>query len=380
MMIKTICFHQDVAGFSLTDFAVQQIPELRNGIIVRMPNHLGDAVMALPALASLRTVLPEFCGLFVITPEHLAPLYRALKIVDALVTLKRPHRFFTAGERKEIRKLRPGAAVLFNNSFRDVLSLKFAGVKYLYGTAARCRSILLDGSFTFPPTPRNGKSASHQALRYLSIAKALGGTMPEPFMPELFPPVPPDELPGKVKDLFRHPLLLTIAPGAAYGAAKCWPWQYFAAVAGYWIRRGGIVALTGSSKDFNTCKKIQQQLPEKKCFNLAGKTGLHELMHLFRFSAFTITNDSGAMHLAAALRVPGMTVFGPTDHGDTGPVSPDWLLVTANAACAPCRRRVCPGKDAVCMKKITPLQVIRIVKRTAKELNLPFGRYFRRQS
>ncbi len=372
-MIKTMTFRQDIAAQIPPVLPGCRIPEFRNGLIVRMPNHLGDAVMALPALSALKKILPEYCGLFVITPENLAPLYRALTIVDAIVTLKQPHRFFSADELKNIHRLRPGAALLLNHSFRDVLSLKLAGVKYLYGTAIRCRGMFLDGKF--PALPH---SESHQALRYLSIALALGGAIPQPFMPELVLPVPPDELPGRIKDLFPHPLLLTIAPGAGCGTAKRWPEKYFAAVAKYWIRRGGIVALTGSNQDFDICQNIQQELPENKCFNLCDKTELHELMQILRFSAFTLANDSGTMHLAAALDSPGLAVFGPTDCKDTGPLSPDWTIVRRDEKCAPCCQRKCPANNAVCMKKITPLQLIRIVRKSAKELNLPLEKYFHR--
>ncbi len=377
-MTKTVFFRQDVSTLTPESFSRYQIPEFRNGIIVRMPNHLGDAIMALPALSSLKTILPAHCGLFVITPKKLAPLYRALEIVDAIVPLKRPHRFFTASERREIRQLRPGAAVLFNHSFRDVLSLKLAGIKYLYGESSRCRGFLLDGKIPFRRHPGSGRSGSHQATRYLSLALALGGRMPDPFIPELHPPVPPDELPGEIKDLFRHPLLLAIAPGAASRNSKCWPGEYFAAVAGYWIRRGGIVVLTGSENDHEVCARIMETLPGNKCFNLCGRTGLHELMQIFRFSAFTLANDSGAMHLAAALRAPGMSVFGPTDWADTSPLSPDWLLLCRNEKCSPCRRKKCPRQDVACMKKITPLQFIRILKNRTEELNLPLGKYFHR--
>ena len=357
-------------------FSPRRVPEFRNGIIVRMPNHLGDAIMALPALMSLRTILPEHCGLFVIAPASAASLYRAVPEVDAVVILKHPHHFYSAAERREIRQLRPGAAVLFNHSFRDAVSLRLAGVKSLYGEPTRCRGWLLTAGFPFPR--EKGRASSHQAMRYLAIAEALGGKRPASLTPRLVPPCPADELPDAIRDLLRHPLLLTLAPGAAYGAAKRWPQEYFAAVGKYWIRRGGIIALVGSPNECGICAAVAAGMPRRKCFNLCGRTELPELMQLFRFSALALTNDSGLMHLAAALDKVGLTVFGPTDPGDTGPLSTKWKILYSGEPCSPCLRRVCPKGSAVCMKTITPAQVIRALVKTARELRLPLGKYFRR--
>jgi len=352
-------------------FDAVSVPQWRNGLAVRMPNHLGDAVMALPALAALHSALPGNCGLFVITPASNAQLYRALPFVDTVIALEKPHKFWSKKERLQVKRLRPGAAVLFNHSLRDAVCLKLAGVPYLYGEPTRNRGILLAGKFPFPAKKRGEYSPTHQAMRYLAIAEALGGKVPEPFMPEFQIPCGADEVTEKVSGLFYHPLLLTIAPGAAYGAAKRWPHEYYAKVAEFWIRHGGIVALCGSPSENSICEEIAEVLPENKAFNLCGKTDLFSLMHLFRFSAFAITNDSGLMHLASALRCPGLTVFGPTDLYDTGPVSNDWLMLHERETCAPCLRRVCPKKNPVCTLKITPAMVIRTLKKEAARRALP---------
>ena len=379
MTQKSGVFVQDVSQFTPdVHFNTHQIKEFHNGVIVRMPNHLGDAIMALPALAALKTALPEFCGLFVIAPASAAGLYRSVPLVDAVIRLEHPHHFYSADERRAIRKLRPGAAVLFNHSVRDAISLKLAGVPQIFGEPTRMRSLLLSGKFPFPPLKRGQNSPSHQAMRYLAIAEALGGKRQSPLMPRLRIPCPPDELPEYIRCLFHHPLVLTIAPGAAYGAAKRWPHESFATVANYWIRRGGIVVLVGSAVECGICASICSDLPEGKCFNLCGRTELHDLMQIFRFSAFIITNDSGLMHLAAVLDRPGLTLFGPTDPHDTGPLSTRWCLLYQKEPCSPCLRRECPKGNAVCMKKITPAQVIRIVRDEARELHLPLGRYAHR--
>jgi len=376
-------------------YVIRQTPELpgipvpfekippgnfRNGVIVRMPNHLGDAVMALPALAALKQIIPANCGLFVITPAGISQLYRALPFVDDIVPLARPHKFWSRGEIRMVKRLRRGVAVLFNHSIRDAVCLKLARIPELYGEPTRNRGFLLKGKFPFPPKEKGQYSSSHQAMRYLAIAEALGGKAIDSFMPEFTIPCAPGELTGVTPAVFYHPLVLTLAPGAAYGAAKRWPHEYYAKVGAWWIRHGGICFLCGSKAEADICEKIQKQLPGKRCFNLAGKTDLFSLMYIFRFSRFAITNDSGLMHLAAALKCPGLTVFGPTDLFDTGPVSSQWLMLHEREKCAPCLKRVCPYNHPVCTLKMTPTMVIRTLKEEAARLHIPLEKWQRNDS
>ena len=367
-MIKHVIRQHLNLAEPVCSFKPVEIKEFRNGIVVRMPNHLGDAVMALPALAALKTILPDKCGLFVVAPANTLQLYLTLPFVNEVVALAKPHCFWSPYERKLIKGLRAGAAVLFNHSFRDALCFKLCGVPALYGEPTRNRGWLLKGKFPFEKKVRGEYSSSHQTMRYLAIAKALGGVVPDNLMPEVKMPSNPDELAGPASALFYHPLLLTLAPGAAYGAAKRWPHEYYAKVAEYWIRKGGIVALTGSAGESSICEEIKKNLPQDKIFNLCGKTDLFNLMYLFKYNKFAITNDSGLMHLASLVKSPGLTVFGPTDLYDTGPVSDKWLMLHDREKCAPCLRRVCPKGNPVCTKKITPAMVIRVMRKELASL------------
>ncbi|MDR0932351.1 MAG: hypothetical protein LBM70_04950, partial [Victivallales bacterium] len=192
----------------------------RNGMVVRMPNHLGDAVMALPALGQLRKIIPPHCALFCIAPEGQRAFYHALPIVDGTIGLDKIHHSWSWDEFLALKRQRLGVGVLFNNSLRDAISMRVAGVRNLYGAKARARSILLRRAFAFPPRPARQAANIHHANRYLAIAKALGaphwdGTLPQ-F--KLTPGV--DELSPEIAALCEHPKLLTVASGAAYGAAK----------------------------------------------------------------------------------------------------------------------------------------------------------------
>ena len=351
-------------------FPVEAIPNeaFRNGIVVRMPNHLGDAVMALPALRSLRSILPPYCALYVITPAALRQLYPAIEGVDGVVVLEKPHRLWNFETLNDLRMLRLGVGVLFNNSFRDALMMRLAGVKHLYGAAKRGRSLLLTRAFDFPPRRDRELARAHLAKRYLAITAALGAVPPEPLMPKI-------DLANLLLDptdlccaLSRHPLHLVLAAGAAYGAAKRWPEENFRTVAAYWIRHGGVVSVVGAAAERETGDAVLAGLPPEKCFNLCGKTTLNKLMVLLKNAALCVANDSGVMHLAAALGTPGVAVFGPTDPAATAPVTDKWLLLYRRIECAPCFRRECP--DNRCIRAITPRQALEAVRRQCRRFSL----------
>jgi heptosyltransferase-2 len=331
-----------------------------NGLVVRMPNHLGDAVMALPALRALKALLPATCGLYVITPKALRQLYAVLECVDGVVCFKSPHSWWSFRNIRDIHALRMGAAVLFNNSLRDTISLRLAGLPRVYGAAKRGRSILLTRSFRFPERRSRELAGAHQAKRCLAIAAALGAEVENPRMPEFDLSQMLVPLTGTLCALARHPLHLILAAGAAYGEAKRWPEENFRTVARYWLRHGGVVSVVGSAAEREVGDAVLADLPCERCCNLCGVTTLNSLMVLLKNAALCVANDSGVMHLAAALGTPGVAVFGPTDPAATAPVSDKWLLLYKKLPCGPCFKRVCP--DNRCIRAITPALALRAVR------------------
>lgn len=349
-----------------TDFPSPQFPVTplddavwRNGMLVRMPNHLGDAVMALPALKQLRTIVPEGCGLYVLAPENQAYLYRNLSVVDGMILLSKCHSAWDKESFNKVRKMHFGAGILFNNSLRDTILMRLAGIRKLYGAAARGRSFLMARSFRFPPRPKGRMTEIHQSNKLLAMVTALGAAPWDGKMPEFSNEPPFDELAAPIANLCAHPKLLTLASGAAYGAAKRWPAENFRKVADYWVRTGGVVAVLGSPSEAAIGDEVLAGIDPDKAFNLSGKTNLGDVMQLLRASVMTVANDSGIMHLAAGMGTPGIAVFGPTDYTATGPVSTKWRLMYDKVDCSPCFARVCPKKplcDGICA--ITPDMVI----------------------
>ena len=356
----------EVLRFAMNDPAAYGLPEYRipagawrNGLVVRMPNHLGDAVMALPALAALRKILPKYCGLFVVAPESFRPFYSELPMVDSFTGLEKPHANWSLYEILKVRQLMAGAGVFFNNSPRDVIAMRLAGVRYLYGTGVRFRSLLLTGSFKFNPQQVPGRRAGeHLSARYLAMAMALGAPPWDGSLPEFRFLRKGDEFEARLSVVSEHPAMLLLGPGAAYGEAKCYGARNYNRIARWWIEKGGIVAVAGSSAEAPTGQEVCAGLPANRCFDFCGRTGLRELLMLVRFSRFMVCNDSGIMHLGAAVGRPGIALFGSTDPTATGPISPAWQCFSAGVECAPCFRHVCPAGGKRCMEELKVESVI----------------------
>jgi heptosyltransferase II len=305
--------------------------------VVRSPNWLGDAVMALPAVRNLKTMLVDD-QLTVAAPEKLAALWQKCPFVDSVIALEKPKNLQAV-----VRQLRAGkfsSAVLLPNSLRAAVEAWRAGIPQRLGYALDGRSLLL----THPiPAPARNPARLHQRFYYLDLVTALGG--------------PSDaSLPKLRKDPTLvtgwRGLVLAICPGAEYGPAKRWPVENFVAVARHFIAtRKAKVILLGAAVDVPVAEEFVRLLPEVD--NRVGKTSLAEFMAALVSARFVLCNDSGAMHVASALGVPTLAVFGSTEPQLTGPMGGRSRVLRHHVPCSPCFLRECPI-DFACMKSITP--------------------------
>ena len=362
----------EILRFTLNDPAEYKLPSAvpdprkwRNGLVVRMPNHLGDAVMALPALCSLSRLVPENCGLFVVAPDMFRQFYAELPAVSFFVGLRKAHANWSFSEIREVKRLRAGVAVLFNNSPRDASAMRLARVPQVYGAAARGRSFLLTKAFKLKRQQIPGvRAQEHLCSRYLAIAMALGGAPWDGVsLPEFRFARRGDESKQKIWSWCEHPEMLLLGPGAAYGDAKCYGSDRYNALARWWIDRGGVVVVAGGKNEVETGNEVCAGLSPEKCVNMCGATDLQELMMLIRFSRFMVCNDSGIMHLGAALGKSGIAVFGSTDPTATGPISPAWRCISERTECAPCFEHVCPFGHKKCMESVCAEAVIEEMKK-----------------
>ncbi|NLF17923.1 MAG: lipopolysaccharide heptosyltransferase II [Lentisphaerae bacterium] len=326
----------------------------RNGLLVRATNWLGDALMTLPAVYRLSQRVPDPCGVFVMCPAGLAPLWAAVPWVSQVIPMAGSR--CGAAERRVLRRLRPGVAVVLPNSFGSAWDVWRSGAPTRLGRAGRGRGWLL--THRLPEWPRRREAAGcHQLSHYLDLAAVLGPVEASAAAPPLRVADAAAVARAQGVDDAAGPWL-AVAPGAAYGPAKQWPVERFTAVARWWQSRGGRVVVVGAAKERAAGAAIAAALPE--VLDLTGRTDLRQLMAVLAVSGLVVANDSGAMHLGAALGCRGVAIFGSTDPVATGPIGGQWVVLADQPAdCAPCLQRTCPRANDpyACLRSVQPEDV-----------------------
>lgn len=332
-------------------------------ILIRATNWIGDAVMCIPALAEIRRRFPD-ARITLLARPWVAGLYDNSLVDDIIAyNLARGHKDVRAKWRlaKELQKLNFDCAILLPNSFDAAALIWAARIPTRIGYARDGRGLLLTDPIT-PPKP--GEIPEHQRYYYLELLRRAG-------LIERVQEVEAIRLPG-IPQLAQHGRNLLrkldlnddwigVSPGAAYGTAKRWLPERFAEAAVSLARQTQTsVALFGSADERDLCEQIKVQIEQGnvKAHNFAGKTQLDEFIAIAATCTAFLTNDSGAMHIASALGVPTVTVFGATDHIATGPTGPLARIVREPFDCAPCLLRECPI-DHRCMKAVDAPRVVK---------------------
>ena len=323
-------------------------------ILVRAPNWLGDAIMGLPFLENLRYIYPK-SHIGVWCKPHLRPLFKAYSKINQVITY--PNSVFSL--LTSCLKLRYfSACILLPNSFSSALSAFFTRIPQRIGYATDGRNLLL--TQRYPPPDQE---ALHQIDYYLRLLKCMGHKVKH-CVPTL------NTLPEGEEEQKRLRLkygwqrdYIVFAPGAAYGSAKCWPPAYFAELAKKIKKTGQDVLILGNQKDNSIARKILGYLGDNKkgIYNLTGLTSLAGAMSIVKKSILVVTNDSGLMHLTAALRHSQIALFGPTNPKRTAPYGETTKIIYHQVPCAPCKYRQCP-KDHICMRQITVEEVFKIIE------------------
>ena len=163
-----------------------------------------------------------------------------------------------------------------------------------------------------------------------------------------------------IKNLSKEKPLLILCPGAAYGPAKCWPAEYFAEIARYKKSKNWQIVLLGSQSDKSIGLKIQN-LSKNACIDLIGKTSLLEALSVLSSATLVISNDSGLMHLTAALGRPLIALYGSSSPEFTPPLSIKAKIIYLKISCSPCFKRICPLVHLNCLKKLTPQIVLNTI-------------------
>ena len=322
-------------------------------LVLRMPNWLGDAVMALPAAAAVRAAFPD-TAIAIAAPASVAPLFEENTPArqDQLISIARREH-----EAADVRVGSFDAALLLPNSFRSAWVARQAGIGERWGYAAGLRGFLLTRAVKRPV------ERFHQSAYYLALVRSLGLPAADK-MPSVT--VRPETLRSAhellaSRGLHADDLLVGFAPGAAYGHAKRWPTARVAELVTRVSReRGATSVLVGVAGDRDAGREIESLLPpDARLVNLIGRTDLRQLAGVLARCRAFVSNDSGAMHLAAAIGVPVAAIFGPTDDRVTSPLGNTDVLIH-QVFCRPCMLRDCPI-DHRCMKGITVEQVFAAV-------------------
>lgn len=323
--------------------------------LVVAPSWIGDMVAAQPMLARLRDRDPD-CIVDVLAPSWVAPVVRRMPQVRQVIPNPFGHGELALAARRrlgrELRSTGYDEAIVLPNSWKSALVPFFAGIPRRSGYTGEARYLLLNRRHRL-----DEKALPRIVQRYAALADAPG-------MPQVAPPQPMlavNEAQRRTTltdfGLEQDPTPVAFCPGAEYGPAKRWPAEHFGALAQALAARGHAVWLVGSAKDRGVGDEIARLAPDT-CRNLCGSTDLDQAVDLLASAAFVVTNDSGLMHVAAALDRPLLALFGSSSPLFTPPLSAHAEVLWLRLECSPCFKRDCPLGHFRCMLDMRPEQVL----------------------
>lgn len=337
-------------------------------VVVRAPNWVGDAVMSLGGLREVRRIVRD-ARLAVAARPWVAGIFEESGVVDEVIPLERRSwrdAFAAAGE---LRRRRFDVAVLFPNSFETAFVARLARVPRVVGFATDGRRLLLTDPIRLPEEAKR----EHQSRYYMRIAAGLERALTGHDTVDL--DRPDTSLRPRAETVAAGRAILDAAgvppatpvvvlnPGATNSRAKRWLPERFAAVGDALAERAGArVAVVGSAAERDTAERVAALMRDpSRAAVLAGKTSISELVGVLANAVALVSNDTGPAHLGAALGIPTVTVFGPTEQFATHPTGPRAVAVSHPVECAPCMQRDCPI-DHRCMTRLEVAEVLRAVE------------------
>jgi heptosyltransferase-2 len=328
-------------------------------ILVVAPSWIGDMVLAQPLLKLLHA-RHSGLALDVLAPRWTLPLLDRMPEVRRAIESPFAHGDLKLGDRRRLgRKLaqeRYDQAIVLPNTFKSALTPFFAGIPARTGYIGELRHWLLNDARKL-----DEKRFPQLAQRYAALALPRGESLPLP-LPTLALRV--DEAARRAVmgrlGLDRGKPAAALCPGAEFGPAKRWPARYFAELAQGLAAHGCAVWLIGSQNDRQAGADIEQAAGGV-CRNLCGETTLTEAIDLLASCSLVVSNDSGLMHVAAALGRPLVALYGSSSPAYTPPLSADARILQLDLPCSPCFQRVCPLGHFNCMMQLTPDKVLAAV-------------------
>lgn len=323
-------------------------------IVVRAPNWIGDSILATSAIESLSENFPQ-AQIWIAAKDWVKDLFSSCDFIKGIIPLPATNDFKSLiNSAQKIKNLGFSTGVLFTNSFSSALLFYLSKIPQRWGYSRDGRSFLLTKGIV----SKKEEGGSHQVYYYMNLIAGLGLKASPP---HLSFPLSQEEK-TKAKEMLislnldlNQPLII-LSPGASYGPSKRWPAEKFARLASLLQKKKKAnILIVGYQDEARLAESISSEM-SKKPISLTGKTSLRQLAGLISHADLFITNDSGPMHMANALKTPVVAVFGPTDPIITGPFQEPSVVIKKDVTCWPCSYRECPF-DHRCMLGIDPEEV-----------------------
>jgi len=348
-------------------------------ILVIGPSWVGDMVMAQSLFIALKHSHPD-CRIDVLAPSWTLSLLERMPEVSKAIAMPLPRGKFGLMKRIKLglslRSESYDQAILLPNSWKSAIPPFFANIPVRTGYIGECRWGLLNDARKLD---KNLLTMTVQ--RFVALGQPVGVSMP-PVCPKPALTISKDRQQAVIDKFKLTPSaagsapgslaaytpsmeikILALCPGAEYGPAKRWPTEYYAEVARHKIDQGWQVWLFGSDKDKADAAQINRET-SGFCTDFTGRTSLAEAVDLMSLANTVVSNDSGLMHVAAALDKKIIAIYGSSDPGFTPPLNAKAQVISLNLDCAPCFKRECPLGHSQCLTGIRPEQVLELITLT----------------
>jgi heptosyltransferase II len=343
----------------------------RMKILIIGPSWVGDMVMAQSLFIALKNNHPS-CEIHVLAPRWCKDLLNHMPEVSHAIEMTVGHGEFGLGKRralgKKLKDEKYDQAIVLPNSFKSALIPWFADIPKRTGWRGEARSWLLNDCREL-----DKQAYPLMVERFIALASPAGSPLPDPLpRPSLVASTSSIASLLDTLSLNNSKPVLVLCPGAEFGEAKKWPAQGYADVASQWLlhsnQEQGQVWILGSAKDSidaqTIIKSVRQSVLQKNpeanpgdCVDLTGKTSLADAIDLMSCADRVISNDSGLMHIAAALARPLVVIYGSTSPAFTPPLTDNVKIVSLDLECSPCFKRNCPLGHTNCLKQLPPERI-----------------------
>lgn len=324
-------------------------------ILIISPSWIGDCVMTQPLYRRLHELHPG-CTIDVFAPKWSMAVFERMPEISGILENPFGHGALALRERwrvgKELGQRGYDQVIVLPGSLKSAIIAFATGIKQRTGYVGESRYLLLNDIRKLDKAALPLMVDRYTALAHPSQADFNGHSSQPAF--QIKPESRQAALSAHGLDLSRP--VLAFCPGAEYGPAKRWPAAHFAELGRRYLAEGWQVWLFGSHKDAPIAAEINA-LSDGLCVDLCGKTTLSEAIDLLSCADSVVCNDSGLMHLAAALGRPLAAVYGSSSADHTPPLSNKAKIVSLHLECAPCFKRECPLGHTDCLNKLLPQQV-----------------------